>query len=70
MIQEWIIKHPSIVVSPIEKDTILVRDNIIGKKTNSVAKCLIQVSIREFHNDLIKSKNEGGLSEFWKENTL
>ena len=28
MIQKWIIKHPSVVASPIAKDTILVRDKI------------------------------------------
>ena len=38
--------------------------------TNMVVKYLIQVSIREVHNDLIKSKNEGGLSEVWKEDKL
>ena len=32
VIQEWIIKHPSVVASPIVKDTILVRDKLTGKK--------------------------------------
>ena len=70
MIQEWIIKHPSVVASPIAKDIVLVPYNIVGKMTNMVVKYLIQVSIREVHNDLIKSKNEGGLSEVWKEDKL
>ena len=35
-----------------------------------MGKYLIQVSIRELYNDLIKSKNEGVLSELWKGNTL
>ena len=65
MIQEWIIKHPSVVASHIVKDTILVRDKLTGKQNQRVGKYLIQISIRELHNDLIKSKNEGGLDEVW-----
>jgi len=65
LIQNWIIKHPSVVASPIAKDTILVRDMITGNKDRRVGKYLIQIYIRELHNDLIKSKNEGGLDEVW-----
>ena len=65
MIQNWIIKHPSVVAYPIAKDTILVRDMISGNKDRRVGKYLIQISIRELHNDLIKSKNEGGLDKVW-----
>ena len=66
MIQEWIIKHPSVVASPIVKDTILVRDKLAGKKPQKVGKYLMQIYIRELlHNYLIKSKNEGGLCEVW-----
>ena len=63
MIQEWIIKHPSVVAFPIVKDKILVRDQLTGKKNQRVGKYLIQIYIRELHNYLIKSKNEGGLNE-------
>ena len=63
MIQELMMKHPSIVVTLIAKDTIFVRDNITGKNTNRVGKYSIQVYIRELHNALIKSKNYGGISE-------
>ena len=65
LIQNWIIQHPSIVASPIAKDTILVRDKLTGRKDQRVGKYLIQISIRELHNDLIKSKNEGSLEEVW-----
>ena len=51
MIQEWIIKYPSVVASPIVNDTILVRDKLTGKKNQRVGKYLIQISIRELHND-------------------
>ena len=45
-------------------DIILVRDRQIGKKTSRISKYLIQISIRELHNDLIKCNNKGGISEF------
>ena len=63
MIQEWITKHLSTVTSPIVKYTTLVRDDITGKKTYRHGKYLIQVSIRDLYNDLIKSKNKGDISE-------
>ena len=64
-IQDWIIKNPSVVASPITSDTILVQDSVTGKMTSRIGKYLIQISIRELHNDLIKIKNEGGLNEFF-----
>ena len=45
MIQKWIIKHPSVVASPISEDTILVRDKLTGKKEQRVGKYLIKISI-------------------------
>ena len=63
MIQEWIIKHPSVVASPIVKDIILVPDELTGKKNQRVGKYLIDIFIRELHNDLIRSKNEESISE-------
>ena len=65
-VQDWIIKHFSIVASPIISDTILVRDSQTGKKTNRICKYLIQISFRELHDDLIKSNNKGDLNEAWK----
>ena len=67
MTEEWITKNPSIVVSSISRDIILLRHSITCKKSNNVAEYLIQISLRELHNDLIKGINEGGLSEVWKE---
>ena len=64
-IQDWIIKNPSVVASPITSDTILIQDSVTGKMTSRIGKYLIQISIRELHNDLIKIKNEGGLNEFF-----
>ena len=65
-----IIKHPSIVASPIAKEPILVRNKITGNKDQRVDKYLIQISIRELYYDLIKSKNEGGLDEVWNSKKL
>lgn len=69
-IWDWILKHPSVIGSPISSGTILARDSKMGKKTNSIGNYLIQISILELHYDLIKVIEEGGLSEFWKRNTL
>ena len=52
------------------KRSILVWDNIVSKKTNRVGKYLMQISIRELYNDLIKLKNEGRLNEVWTGNKL
>ena len=38
--------------------------------SHKVGKYLIQISIRELKNDLVKPKNEGGLSEVWNGNKL
>ena len=38
IIQEWIIKYPSVVASPIAQDTILIRDKLTGKKNQRVGK--------------------------------
>ena len=62
MTEEWITKNPSVVVSSISRDIILLR-----QKINNVAEYLIQISLRELHNNLIKGINEGGLSKVWKE---
>ena len=70
MIQQWIIKHPSVVASPIVKYTIVVRDMLTGKKNQILGKYLIKISIRELQNDFIKSKNEGGLGEVLNGNKL
>ena len=54
LIQKWIINNPFVVASPIIKYTISVRYKLAGKKNQRVGKYLIQIFIRELHNDLIK----------------
>ena len=38
---------------------------LIGKKTKRVGKLLLHTSVRELHNDLIKSEKLGGLPTVW-----
>ena len=89
-IQDWILKHPNVIHSPITADTLLIKDEsgkyfqfvsiwysftiltiiliyllLIGKKTKRVGKLLLQTSVRELHNDLIKSEKLGGLPSVW-----
>ena len=43
---------------------------MIGKKTKRVGKLLLQTSVRELHNDLIKSEKLGGLPTVWNNKKL
>ena len=43
---------------------------MIGKKIKRVGKILLQNSVRELHNDIIKSEKLGGLSTVWNNNKL
>ena len=50
---EWIGNHPQVLNSPISNNIVLVPDhNQPGKKIRC-SKLLLQISIREIHNDLI-----------------
>ena len=55
-LHEWVINHPSVVASPIKKDTLKVRDPETGLKTKVVNKLLLEISVRELHNDLLDEK--------------
>ena len=61
---EWIIRHPHVISSPIPRDTVLVKvrqgDGSIVKER--VGKLLLEISVRELHQDLIKAPPIG-LSE-------
>jgi hypothetical protein len=57
---QWILDHPSVVPSPISKDTLLVRNPDTGVKER-VGKLLLEISVRELHNDLLDDKK--GLKE-------
>jgi hypothetical protein len=48
---EWVLDHPHVVNSPISNDTIIIKDN--NNEKTRVGKLLLQISIRELHNDLL-----------------
>ena len=61
---EWIINHPHVVASPILRDTVWVKVPHPNGETSKqqVGKLLIEISIRELHQDLMKPPPVG-LSE-------
>ena len=61
-LHKWIINHPQVIKSPIANDCIKVQQPSTGKK-ESVPKLLLQVSVRELHNDMLKDPAEGGLMQ-------
>jgi hypothetical protein len=61
-LNHWILAHPQVVQSPITSDTLLLPDRETGL-TICVPKLLLEISIRELHNDLIAPPKSGGLAE-------
>jgi hypothetical protein len=61
-LNQWILGHPRVIQSPITNDTLLIRNRETGVITR-VPKLLIEISIRELHNDLIELPESGGLAE-------
>ena len=58
---DWIVNHPHVVSSPIARDTVLVDvHNSNGDVSKErVGKLLLQVSVRELHQDLVKPPPTG-----------
>jgi hypothetical protein len=56
----WVLNHPHVVDSPIARDTLLIKDPETGKKVRT-GKVLLEVSVRELHNDLLDLPANGGL---------
>ena len=55
--------HPNVVESPITNETLLIHNLVTGQKER-VSKLLLQISIRELHNDmLLLQPDEGGFKE-------
>jgi hypothetical protein len=57
---QWILDHPSVVPSPLSKDTLLVSNPDTGRKER-VGKLLLEIPVRELHNDLLDERR--GLKE-------
>ena len=67
---EWIVNHPHVVSSPIVRDTVLVdvhkpNGDVFKER---VGKLLLQISVRELHQDLVKPPPTG-LSEVYCKTT-
>lgn len=63
----WIIKHPQVVASPFVNDTVKITDPENLNQKIKAGKLLLQVSMRELHNDLL-SDGPLGLEEAKDEN--
>ena len=58
------------IYSPITDDTILVIDELTGKKNKRVGKLLLTCSVRELHNNLIKDVNDCSWKGIWNDNKI
>ena len=65
-----ICNYDKMVHSPITDDTILVVNELTGKKTKRVGKLLLICSVTELNNNLIKDINDGGLKDVWNDSKL
>ena len=67
---DWIMNHPHVVPSPIARDTVLVKvKNCHGEDVRErVGKLLLEISVRELHQDLMKPPPIG-LAEVYCEST-
>ena len=59
-IVDWIMKISNVCQSPITRDTLLIADADFKVKRR-VSKLLLECSMRQLHNELIASQDDGGL---------
>ncbi len=57
-VHSFITNHPHVVQSPLMNDCVSVKDKADPTIVHKVPKLLLQVSIRELHNDLIEQLPE------------
>ena len=57
-IRKWILNHLHVVISLISNDTLMIKDDDTGRMV-TVAKILLEISVRELNNDLISPPSEG-----------
>jgi hypothetical protein len=62
-VQRFICDHRMVVDSLIANDTLLIIDEMAGKKTKRVGKLLLHIPICELHNDLVEAAQKGELPE-------
>ena len=58
----WIMHHPQVVQSPIVNDCLKVKFHGYTEP-QLLPKLLLQVSVREIHNNLVSATKDGGLKE-------
>jgi hypothetical protein len=62
-LHEWILDHPHVIDSPIAKDCLWIKDPEAPEGRKRVGKLLLEISVRELHNDLVDTPENGGLAE-------
>ena len=67
-LHDWFIKHPQVVASPFANDTLKIPDPEDPNQKIRAGKLLLQVSMRELHNDLLSEDETVGLKEARDEN--
>jgi hypothetical protein len=60
-LDQWIRDHPNVRPSPITRDTLLVMNQSTGLKERR-GKLLLEISVRELHNDMLLPVNKGGFA--------
>ena len=58
---DWLEKHNMVIQSPIANDTLLVRDPNNPSRKIRVNKLLLQIPVRELHNNLLSEDPNIGL---------
>ena len=62
-LHDWILDHPHVIDSPISNDCLWIKDPEAPEGRRRVGKLLLEISVRELHNDLLDTPENGGLAE-------
>ena len=60
-LDQWVCDHPNVRPSPITQDTLLFKNPLTGLKER-IGKLLLEIPVRELHNDRLLPTNEGGFA--------
>ena len=59
---DWIINHPHVIVSPIINDCAIIKVSVRNEK-KSVTNIFLKISVREIQNKMVRPVSQGVLSE-------
>ena len=59
---DWIINHPHVIVSPIINDCAIIKVSVRNEK-KSVTNIFLKISVREIQNKMVRPVSQGALSE-------